>query len=629
MGKKKKKQIEEVKKDFKDIDFEKTVEFIPYQDDCFEIIKRGDLTTLKELVEKKPEILHTFGPKGYSTLQVASIYGHYQIVHYLLENGVKDSYVTLYMSCKNDEILQLLKKYLGSEQKFLKEELVFPSENEYFNFEKLCPINLRSVDEEDIYLSVEGTDVTLKSSEKFGTAISISCHLCILLPRWKWFFENFLEIDFNKAEAINLNDLEELIKKKKDSIFKVDIHPRALEIIITWIYCDHLLFIKKEIYKDIESILFGIQTVEFHDLGTLLAKKFGISFLYLKTEKQKSIQEQFKYGYIYNDPKSPVEVAFKATSNLKFITNDEKVFYTNSLIVCSKNDYFKTLIQGTFKIDTDEIILEEISSETFLPIIHHIYTNQIQFVNESNSIDVFIHSTKYNIFQLRSYAESIIEKEISLENFQIILQISDHYQSNQLKKACWKFISKSNEDTIQIYDQDESLQITSRKSLLAKNSSKYLELFYIQEFKEDYIVLNLYGPTLKIFLNLLENEKIYNLQSIEILIEMINFSHQELFHQQRTYLIQYLSDIIINFNDEKCFEVMMGMVKGEAFDYLSIVWDRMIGDYRNYDLEKRKRIIDRIQKKVDKYKTLDIDAWLQVKKFLVKNLNEKKKEFGK
>lgn len=90
-----------------------------------------------------------------------------------------------------------------------------------------------------------------------------------------------------------------------------------------------------------------------------------------------------------------------------------------------------------------EIVIPNISYETFLLILQYIYCDSCDGVTIDNAMDVFQAADRFNLERLKLYSESSVISSITVDTAATIYLAADLYHAENLKKRCLQYILKN------------------------------------------------------------------------------------------------------------------------------------------------------------------------------------------
>lgn len=121
------------------------------------------------------------------------------------------------------------------------------------------------------------------------------------------------------------------------------------------------------------------------------------------------------------------------------IDDGTKTFRAHRCILALASEYFKNLFEQGPK---EEYFLNDVKPEIFEVILRYIYTEDLSKC-ETRIQDILVAADKYSINPLVERCEIELCKEVTLDNYKELLELSQRYGFPELRKAIIQFLKKT------------------------------------------------------------------------------------------------------------------------------------------------------------------------------------------
>eukprot|EP01124_Arcella_intermedia_P012336 TRINITY_DN18701_c0_g1_i1.p1 TRINITY_DN18701_c0_g1~~TRINITY_DN18701_c0_g1_i1.p1 ORF type:complete len:600 (-),score=178.46 TRINITY_DN18701_c0_g1_i1:23-1624(-) len=122
-------------------------------------------------------------------------------------------------------------------------------------------------------------------------------------------------------------------------------------------------------------------------------------------------------------------------SDIQFSLSDREI-YAHRSILYSRSDYFKTSFEGNFvESSLSKISMKEIDGQTFLALIHFMYTDEIG-ENAEQMVPVLMAAGRFLLDDLKQKIEKHLENQLDYTNVIDLLMLSEAAQTPKLRKSC-------------------------------------------------------------------------------------------------------------------------------------------------------------------------------------------------
>ena len=144
-------------------------------------------------------------------------------------------------------------------------------------------------------------------------------------------------------------------------------------------------------------------------------------------------------------------------SDISFLVEGTTRIRAHKCILTLRSEYFERLFEGNFKEKQQNtfIIDETISVPIFKDILNYLYTDNDQIITPDNCVELLHAADRFMINDLKLKIESYIQLNgMELENVAYLIEVSDRYGAQRLKRSCvdlisdnidnWNFVKKTN-----------------------------------------------------------------------------------------------------------------------------------------------------------------------------------------
>lgn len=415
--------------------------------DIFLSCKRGDLNTVRNLVENGDAELNLRDPWDSTPLYYACLCGHEALVKFLLQNGAIcapntfDGERCLYAAL-TDKIKSLLKSYKAITPECMRRD-------SYREFLRRC---LEDCPYADVCFLVHGEPV--------------HAHRTILSARSSYFAHMFMS-KWRDRPIIELKNRR--------------VKPSAFRAILQYLYTDRLHIdidgiddcirlahqckleqLKSQLQMRLDSIeVFGIRSkrreitvvsIEPESESTDLQDAFGrLAEVALPTP---FASQQFPRQFPFVISLDLFDVSACSDEPLPFadvcFIVDNYKFYGHKMFFCGRSDYFRALLEYTFSESPvkdsfnesiTEIYLNDVTPDVFAAVVAFIYQNDA-LVTEENVYSVLCFADVYLLNGLKRLCAREISTFLDPDNVVTVLRTARLFNLSKLEVDCCEYISK-------------------------------------------------------------------------------------------------------------------------------------------------------------------------------------------
>lgn len=392
--------------------------------DLFFSCKTGDLSRIQYLVEEKDVNLHVRDKWGGTPLYYACLCGHYEVVLYLLQNGVQcdantfDGERCLY-GALTDNIRHLLRNF-----KII--SAITMRRDHYDEF-------LRRVFEVSDYSDVH----FIVQNEK------ILAHRSILACR-STYFQNFFT---NKSKDITQIDFTEL-----------NMSPFIFKSLMQYLYMGQMT-INKKITKAFITVAdyFNMASLV-SEINRILSSRKKMSVLYVQPSPlpQQDFMKLFRASL-------PAELKNEGTTEETLFVDlhikvDNYIFLCHKVFVCGRCTYLKALVTDHFAEasvfndgEIQVITLHNIDPFVFIAALQYIYTDTSDLL-PGNVYDVLCLADLFILPGLKKLCESVIQENLATDNIISVIKLVRLYSLPRLEDHCTEFMAEHLEEIIDLPD---------------------------------------------------------------------------------------------------------------------------------------------------------------------------------
>lgn len=166
-------------------------------------------------------------------------------------------------------------------------------------------------------------------------------------------------------------------------------------------------------------------------------------------------------------------------SDVTFVVNDVKI-PAHRNILAARSEYFNVMFCKTFKeAETKEINISEADPEIFRAMLKYVQANIFPEKFDSASTEQLLTlADRYGLEDLMKDCEKQLIKRLTLENYDVILELSEAHSRKTLKKSAIDFIKDNYQEVIE--DQKwEDLKHTN--PTLVYEISEAINLFFVSQ----------------------------------------------------------------------------------------------------------------------------------------------------
>lgn len=127
-----------------------------------------------------------------------------------------------------------------------------------------------------------------------------------------------------------------------------------------------------------------------------------------------------------------------AFPDVVFLVDGEKI-YSHKSILASASEHFRVMFSSRFLETNGEVLVRDISRESFKEILKFIYTGSLSLTH-SNVMEILHKATEYSLGGIRSSCDDFISRNISAESVCILFEQATTYNLSVLYSECFKFI---------------------------------------------------------------------------------------------------------------------------------------------------------------------------------------------
>ena len=129
-------------------------------------------------------------------------------------------------------------------------------------------------------------------------------------------------------------------------------------------------------------------------------------------------------------------------SDVTFVCDDGSRIFAHKFML-SRCEYFRAMLLGSMAEAEDEkqdVMLPDITSDILLVLLEYMYTDEVEFSNSDNAMDLFQVADRFGIPRLKSICENVILKSICIDNAASIFFAADMYNAKALREKCLNFM---------------------------------------------------------------------------------------------------------------------------------------------------------------------------------------------
>ncbi|KAF7655645.1 hypothetical protein LDENG_00053080 [Lucifuga dentata] len=410
--------------------------------DLFTSCKRGDICSVRYLIEQRDVDLNVRDKWDSTPLYYACLCGHDELVQYLLASGAKceantfDGERCLYGSL-TDSIRRLLKDY-----KCVSARIMQRDDYDYF-----LHMLLEQGQHSDVEFLVHGE--------------TFAAHRCVLSARSEYFTEMFE----TKWRGKNLIRLKHPL-----------INPAAFGAILQYFYTGRV-DIDVSLVEDCKRLAKQCKMADLIDelenkckrVYDFVCNKPGTCVKVLTLEPQNChLQEEMA---LLADCALPSELRggfgelpFNRVDNFSTYPDicfrvESYNFLCHKAFFCGRSDYFKALLEDHFsegamlqsQPSTPVLTLHNISHEIFLHVLYYIYSDDTLPMTE-NVLDVLCVADMYLLPGLKRLCGKMLAKTICEENVLHMWKTAKLFRLSRLEDQCSEYMAKIIE---QLVEQEE------------------------------------------------------------------------------------------------------------------------------------------------------------------------------
>ena len=125
-------------------------------------------------------------------------------------------------------------------------------------------------------------------------------------------------------------------------------------------------------------------------------------------------------------------------SDISFIVEGKKIFAHK--IMCMRCPYLRSMLCSEMKESKQkEIVLHEVSYQSFLSVLQYLYTDEVD-VDLETAMSLFQIADQFGIDRMRMICESCILSSVNIDNSASVLLAADATRARDLRMKCMTFI---------------------------------------------------------------------------------------------------------------------------------------------------------------------------------------------
>ncbi|XP_077977188.1 ankyrin repeat and BTB/POZ domain-containing protein 1-like [Glandiceps talaboti] len=412
----------------------------------FSSCKRGDLPSVKYLVEKKRINLYIRDIWNSTPLYYACLCGHVNVVEYLLSRGAKCQMETFdFERCWHGALNARTRDVLRFYQGVFKRRDITHIKPMYMKRNTIQEFLRKLLDRgnyEDISFEVNDGEI-------------FTAHRCILAVRSNYFKE-MLQKEWNNKTTVSLK--RQLVGSKTFGAILQYLYTGSVDILAYKVQ-DVMRMAKQWQLTDLMRII----NDSLNKPGLIVSVKPGTNEEVVSFESgDENVQLHNDLGQLAERAIPNLNINWDICSKAPIRVEDHKEpfyadicisvegydFYCHKIFLCCRSDYFNALLTDHFsESETDSkekipvMVLQDVSALVFSKVVQYLYTEKPQ-ISPQEAYDVMCVADRYLLPGLKRISANVIAENLDEYNVVPVLKASRIFGVPWLEGQCAKFMAK-------------------------------------------------------------------------------------------------------------------------------------------------------------------------------------------
>ncbi|CAL1262216.1 unnamed protein product [Larinioides sclopetarius] len=149
-------------------------------------------------------------------------------------------------------------------------------------------------------------------------------------------------------------------------------------------------------------------------------------------------------------------------SDIKLRTSSQ-TYLANRFILSARSPVFRDMFSGEIsQIANDYVDIEDLDDDTFSRILHYIYSSEVEQLQWSSAIKLYIGADVYKILDLKAKCSSYLKTALSRSNACEALELAHQRKDEDLKEFVKRFIMKFPKSIVNSEEWDKLMEYNPR-----------------------------------------------------------------------------------------------------------------------------------------------------------------------